>query len=45
MKEKIKLISIKPLKTGNKKYVAQFEITKKEKNKVKTKKINSYRIK
>jgi hypothetical protein len=28
MKQKIKLISIKPLKTGNKKYEAKFEITK-----------------
>lgn len=28
MKHKIKLLSIKPLKSGNKKYVAEFEITK-----------------
>ncbi len=35
IKQKIKLLSIKPLKTGNKKYIAEFEITKKDKNKVK----------
>ena len=32
MKHKIKLISIKPLKTGNKKYEAKFEITNKNGN-------------
>ena len=28
MKQKIKLLSVKSLKSGNKKYVAEFEITK-----------------
>lgn len=39
MKNKIKLISIKPLKTGNKKYIAEFEIINKygEKKKKTTK--------
>ena len=35
MKKNIKLLSIKPLKSGNKKYIAQFEITKQNGKKTK----------